>query len=91
MAVTLAASEADALIVYSTLGREPDSGAAQYRAPVYLPTPVTLTAVAIAPDGRRSAPLRLRYDVSLDYDDALHTLQRQIDPATAVDFEPLRD
>lgn len=85
--ITLTASEPGALIVYSTAGTMPDSGAALYRAPVYVAAPVTMTAIAIAPDGRQSAPLRLRYDISLEYQDALHTLQRQLDPATPVEFE----
>ncbi len=85
--VRLTASAPDALIVYSTTSGDPVSGSALYRGPIHIPTPVTLTAIAIAPDGRRSLPLRLRYDVSLDYDDALHTLQRQLDPATAVEFK----
>jgi len=85
--VRLTASAPDALIVYSTTGSEPDSGSALYRGPIHIPTPVSLTAIAIAPDGRRSAPLRLRYDVSLEYDDALHSLRRQLDPAAPVDFE----
>ncbi|MCX7059924.1 MAG: chitobiase/beta-hexosaminidase C-terminal domain-containing protein [Gammaproteobacteria bacterium] len=78
--LTLTASAPDALIVYSILGRTPDSGSALYRGPIYLPAPVTLTAVAMTPDGRRSAPLRLRYDVSLAHDEVLHSLQRQLDP-----------
>ena len=85
--VSLTASAPDALIVYSTTGSEPDSGSALYRGPIHIPTPVSLTAIAITPDGRRSAPLRLRYDVSLEYDDALHSLRRQLDSAAPVDFE----
>ncbi len=85
--VTLTASEPDALIVYSTAGSAPDSGAALYRGPIYIPAPVTLSAVAIAPDGRRSAPLRLRYDISLEYQDAVHTLQRQLDPTTPIRYQ----
>lgn len=76
----LSASAPDALIVYSTTSREPDSGSALYRGPIHLPAPVQLTAIAMTPDGRRSAPLRLRYDISLAYDEALHSLQRQLDP-----------
>ena len=87
VAVTLTASESDALIVYSTAGTVPDSGSALYRGPITVPAPVTLVAIAIAPDGRRSAPLRLRYDISLEYQDAVHTLQRQLDPAAPVLFQ----
>lgn len=83
--VTLRASDPAALIVYSITGRPPDSGSARYRGPLYLPGPVALTAVAIAPDGRRSAPLRLRYDIGLEVDEALHSLQRQLDPTAALD------
>lgn len=85
--VSLRASDPSALIVYSTAGTVPDSGAALYRGPIYLPTPVTLTAIAITPDGRQSAPLRLRYDISLEYQDAVHSLQRQLDAAVPVEFE----
>lgn len=84
--VHLTASAPDALIVYSTIDGAPDSGSARYHGPIHLTAPVTLTAIAIAPDGRRSAPLRLRYDVSLAHDDALHSLQRQLDPGTAVEL-----
>ncbi len=86
-AVSLTASEPDALIVYSTAGTVPDSGSALYRSPIYIPAPVTLIAIAITPDGRQSAPLRLRYDISLEYLDAVHTLQRQLDPATPIVYE----
>lgn len=85
VSVTLTASDPDAMIVYSTAGSTPDSGSALYRAPVYLAAPLRLSAIAIAPDGRRSAPLQLDYDISLAYADALHTLQRQIDPETPVE------
>jgi hypothetical protein len=84
--ITLAASDPAAMIVYSSAGTVPDSGAALYRSPVFVAAPLTLTAIAIAPDGRRSAPLRLDYNISLQYDDALHSLQRQFDPQTPVAY-----
>lgn len=87
VAVTLAASEADAMIVYSTAGTVPDSGAALYRAPVYVAAPLKLTAVAIAADGRRSAPLTLDYDISLERIDADHTLERGLDPAAPLRYD----
>lgn len=87
VAVTLQASDPAAMIVYSTAGTEPDSGAALYRQPVYVAAPLRLTAVAIAPDGRRSAPLRLDYDVSLERIDAAHTLERAVDPAAPLRFD----
>lgn len=84
--IALTASDPAATIVYSTAGTVPDSGAALYRAPVYIAAPLTLTAVAIAPDGRRSKPLKLVYNISLVYEDALHSLRRQFDPETPVDY-----
>jgi predicted alpha/beta hydrolase family esterase len=88
--VKLAASDPRVLIVYSTAGVAPDSGSPRYAAPVYVPAPLTLTAVAIAPDGRRSAPLTLEYDVSLELVEARHTLQRQFDPDAPVEYEGRR-
>jgi len=80
VSVKLTASDPRAMIVYSTAGAVPDSGAALYAAPVYVPGPLTLTAVAIAPDGRASEPLRLEYDISLEKAEAAHTLhQRRCD------------
>jgi pimeloyl-ACP methyl ester carboxylesterase len=79
--VTLTASDPNAIIVYSTAGIVPDSGAPLYAAPVYVAGPLTLTAVAIAPDGGTSEPLKLVYDISLEKIEATHTLQRQLDPA----------
>lgn len=85
LSVTLSASDPQAMIVYSTVGRLPDGGSALYRAPVFIAAPLRLSAIAIAPDGRRSAPLQLDYDISLAYEDALHTLQRQLDPQTPIE------
>jgi len=87
VSVKLVASDPDAMIVYSTAGTTPDSGSPLYAAPVYVPGPLTLTAVAIAPDGRTSEPLRLTYDISLEKVEAQHTLQRQFDPATPVRYK----
>ena len=82
--ITLSASDPAAMIVYSTAGTVPDSGAALYSAPVFVAAPLNLVAVAIAPDGRRSKPLRQFYNISLQYEDALHSLQRQFDPRTPI-------
>ena len=90
ISVTLKASEPDAVIVYSTAGVVPDSGSPLYAAPVYVPGPLTLTAVAIAPDGRASEPLRLDYDISLELVEARHTLQRQFDPDVPEQYEGQR-
>ncbi|GAC1627657.1 MAG: hypothetical protein NVS9B10_16870 [Nevskia sp.] len=89
--IALTASDPAAMIVYSTAGTVPDSGAALYDAPVFVAAPLTLTAVAIAPDGRRSAPLRLEYNISLQYEDALHALQRQFDPQAPIADRPTGD
>ncbi len=90
VSVTLRASEPDAVIVYSTAGVAPESGSPLYAAPVYVPGPLTLTAVAIAPDGRTSEPLRLDYDISLELVEARHTLQRQFDPEVPEHYEGRR-
>jgi predicted alpha/beta hydrolase family esterase len=82
--VKLTASDPRAVIVYSTAGTVPDSGAPLYTAPVYVPGPLTLTAVAVLPDGRTSEPLVLEYDISLSLAQARHTLQRQFDPDVPV-------
>lgn len=84
--VRLDVSEPDAFIVYTTHGGAPDSGSPLYREPVYVPGPLVLTAMAIAPDGRRSKPLRLRYDISLEYLQARHALQRQFDDTVPADY-----
>jgi triacylglycerol lipase len=88
--VTLTANDPGAFIVYSTAGVLPDSGAPLYQAPVYVAAPLTLIAVAIAPDGRRSEPLRLVYDISLEYLEARHSLQRQFHPDTPIEYEGKR-
>lgn len=82
--IELKASEPEAFIVYTTSGSIPNSGSPLYQKPVYVPGTLTLSAVAIAPDGRKSAPLQLRYVVSLEYQDAVHSLQRQFDPAQEI-------
>lgn len=80
--VQLQASEPDVDIVYTTTGSAPDSGSALYAQPVAVEGPLVLRAVAIAPDGRRSAELRLRYDISLERLEAEHSLLRQLEPDT---------
>src|SRR5207244_13427177 len=77
--VTLSANDPDAFIVYTTSGAIPTSGSPLYADPVFISGPVTLRAVAIAPDGRQSAPLDLKFDISLEKVDAARTLQRQFD------------
>jgi hypothetical protein len=88
--VSLKASEPGAMIVYTTGGGTPDSGSPLYTRPVYVPGPLTLSAIAIAPDGRRSEPLRLDFDISLEKVEAMHTLQRQLDPAVPERYEGKR-
>lgn len=78
--IRLTSNRGDALIVYSTAGLAPDSGSARYRgAPIHVPTPVLLTAVAITPDGQRSETLRLRLEPSVHREDEMHPLQVQLD------------
>lgn len=81
--VRLEASDPAAFIVYTTSGTLPDSGSPLYRPehPLYVAAPLRLQAVAITPDGRRSPPLVLDYDISLEKVEAAHTLERQFDPS----------
>jgi triacylglycerol esterase/lipase EstA (alpha/beta hydrolase family) len=88
--VTLKASDPDAFIVYTTAGGEPDSGSPLYDAPVYVPGPLTLTARAIAPDGRTSPLVKLSFDISLEKVESAHTLQRQFEPRTREVYEGRR-
>lgn len=90
IAVTLTASDPEAYIVYTTSGTKPDSGSPLYTTPVYVAGPLRLTAMAIAPDGRKSAPLILDYDISLELIEAERTLQRQFDPSEPTDYEGKR-
>jgi len=90
VSVTLSASDPQAVIVYSTAGVTPDSGSPLYAEPIYVPGPLTLTAVAIAADGRVSEPLTLTYDISLELAEARHTLQHQFDPSAPVQYEGRR-
>jgi len=79
--VELKSNDPEAFIVYTTSGSIPNSGSPLYAGkPVYVPGTLTLSAVAIAADGRQSAPLQLRYVISLEYIDAVHSLERQFDP-----------
>ena len=88
--ITLKASDPQAFIVYSTAGVLPDSGAALYEKPVYVPAPVKLIARAIGPDGRESEPLVLDYNISLEKVEAERTLLRQLAPDTPEQFEATR-
>lgn len=90
--VRLKASDPRAFIVYTTSGAAPDSGSPLYddREPVYVPGPLTLKAVAIAPDGRRSAVLERQYDISLEYVEARRSLERQFDPDAPVYYSGRR-
>lgn len=88
--VRLLASDPEAFIVYSTAGLVPDSGGALYQAPVHFAAPLRLIAVAMTPDGRVSAPLTLDYDISLEYLEARHSLQRQFQPDTPVRYRQQR-
>ncbi len=85
--VKLTASDPDAFIVYSTgggadlgaPGGNRDNGLPLYTEPVYISAPVKMSAVAIAPDGRRSEPLMLDFDISIELIDTQRSLQRQFD------------
>lgn len=84
--VTLTTDDPEAYIVYNTAGVPAESGSPLYRQPVYVPGPLTLTAMAIAPDGRRSQPLVLEFDISLEKINAAHTLERQLDGSVRQDY-----
>lgn len=77
--IQLSANDPEAMIVYSTSDARPSSGSPLYQSPVYVPGPLTLSAVAITPDGRQSEPLQLEYDISIEYITANRSLQRQYD------------
>jgi len=64
--IVLTSNEPDAYIVYTTSGATPESGSPLYRAPIVINTGVTLKALAIAADGRRSAVLRQDYRIGAD-------------------------
>ena len=84
--VKLSASDPDAFIVYTTSGSPPTSGSPLYQEPIYVPGPVTLTAVAVAPDGSQSEPLKLDYDISLELVEADRALLRQFDAGAPADY-----
>lgn len=88
--VTLTASDPEAFIVYSTVTEQVNTGMPLYVEPVYVHAPLVLTAVAYAPDGRVSEPLRLSFDISQELVDARHTLQRQLDADAPVQYEGRR-
>jgi pimeloyl-ACP methyl ester carboxylesterase len=88
--VELQASDPDAFIVYNTAGVPVSSGSPLYTEPVYVPGPLVLTAVAIAPDGRTSEAVTLEFDISLELVEANNTLQRQFDPGTPAKYEGKR-
>jgi pimeloyl-ACP methyl ester carboxylesterase len=84
--VSLATSDPEAYIVYTTSGAPPNSGSPLYSHPIYVSGPLTLRALAIAPDGRRSEPLDLSFDISIEKIDAERSLQRQFDAALGADY-----
>ena len=84
--VTLKTSDPAAFIVYSTVTADVNSGMPLYFEPVYVHAPLTLTAVAYAPDGRVTEPLKLQFDISQELIDARNTLQRQFDPSAPVEY-----
>ena len=79
-----------AFIVYNTSGSEPSTGSPLYTEPVYLPAPVTVRAMAVAPDGRTSEAIRVPIDISLELVEATHTLHRQFDPEVEVEYDGSR-
>ena len=90
VSVKLIASDPRAFIVYTTGGGDVDSGSPLYTEPVYVPGPLKLTAMAIAPNGRRSKPVTYEFDISLEKVEAVHTLQRQFDDSVPEKYEGRR-
>lgn len=81
--VELSVNQADVDIFFTTTGAEPGVGSPRYEAPIFIAGPVTLRAVAVTADGRRSEEIRGRYDISLGVLEARHSLQRQLEPEPA--------
>ena len=88
--VRLTSNDPQAFIVYNTAGLTPESGQPLYSEPVYIPAPVKLRAMAIAPDGRTSEVLELDLDISMELVEARRSLQRQFDPGAPVLYEGRR-
>ena len=84
--VTLSSDDPDAFIVYNTSGTPIETGSPLYREPVYVAGPVRFTAMAVGPDGQRSDPVTVEFDISLELVEARHTLQRQFNPETPVNY-----
>lgn len=90
--VELRASDPAAFIAYTTSGTPVTRGSPRYDPadPVVVMSPLRLQAVAYAPDGRQSEPLVLDFDISLEKEEAMSTLQRQFDPEAPEQYEGQR-
>ena len=90
--VELRASDPAAFIAYTTSGTPVVRGSPRYDPahPVVVTSPLRLQAVAYAPDGRQSEPLVLDFDISLEKEEAMTTLQRQLDPDAPEQYEGRR-
>ncbi|MBR9812562.1 hypothetical protein GYB61_01740 [bacterium] len=88
--VTLESDDPDAYIVYNTSGTPIESGSPLYTDPIYIAGPVTLTAMAISPNGKTSPAVTREFDISLELLEARNTLLRQLDPEAPVIYEGLR-
>lgn len=88
--VTLTADDPDAYIVYNTSGTPVGTGSPLYTQPIYIAGPVTLSAMAISPNGKTSPMVTREFDISLELLEARHTLLRQLDPETPVIYEERR-
>lgn len=86
VAVDFTSNDPNAVVVYSLVGAEPNSGMALATGPVYVASPLTMTAMAIAADGRRSKPVRLEFDISLERVEAENTWLRQLDEAAPLEY-----
>lgn len=90
--VELKASDPAAFIAYTTSGTPVGRGSPRYDPadPVVVMSPLRLQAVAYTPDGRASSPLVLDFDISLEKEEAMTSLQRQFDPEAPEQYEGRR-
>ena len=85
--LTLKVGEPNAVLVYTTNGVEPDAGSPLYRGPIAIASTLTLRALAISADGRRSSGFQARYEIDTSLVDERRSLQRQLEGQASGAFE----
>ena len=85
--LTLKVSEPGAALVYTTNGMEPDAGSPLYQGPIAIASTLTLRALAISADGRRSPGFQARYEIDTSLIDDRRSLQRQLEGPASGAFE----